>query len=149
MSLRVSMFSLVSQTLAVRKGLYEFLLNAGQSGAANATYQLVRDLYAILVETTNHKIAPSSEDPAPPTLIILFDQAGFPARVLTESGFMSFTGNISLVASLGRAGLTCFPSTLRTRSPNRTLSVTSLSLQLTMIVVDICGGSLSAVAYSA
>jgi chitin synthase len=71
--------TLTNKTSYVRKDIYMSLLNAEQS-AARRDY-LVRDLYAILfafiVETANHKIAPSLKDPAPPTQIILLDQSGF------------------------------------------------------------------------
>jgi chitin synthase len=97
--------TLTNKTSYVRKDIYMSLLNAEQS-AAQRDY-LVRDLYAIffafIVETANHKIAPSL-DPAPPTQIILLDQSGFQARGSTGTGSMAFTGTIPLVSALGQNG---------------------------------------------
>jgi len=98
--------ALTNKTSYVRKDLYTSLLNAEQSAAQRD--HLVRDLYAILfafvVETANHKIAPSTKDPAPLTQIILLDQAGFQTRGPTGTGSMAFTGNMPLVSALGQSG---------------------------------------------
>ncbi|KAH7928935.1 glycosyltransferase family 2 protein [Leucogyrophana mollusca] len=70
---------LTYKTTYVRKELYTVLLNVQQSRAQRD--QLVRDLYAILfafvVETANHKLAPS---PISATQITLLDQPGFQTR---------------------------------------------------------------------
>ena len=98
--------TLTNKTNYVRKELYTTLLNAEQSAAQRD--HLVRDLYAILfafvVETANHKIAPSINDPAPPTQIILLDHAGFQARGSTGTGSMAFHGTMPLVSALGQNG---------------------------------------------
>ena len=64
---------LTNKTSYVRKELYTVLLSAEQSAAQRD--QCVRDLYAILfafvVETCNHRIAPSSKDPPVTSQIIL------------------------------------------------------------------------------
>ena len=100
---------LTTKTSYVRKDLYTSLLNAEQSAVQRDN--LVRDLYAILfafvVETANHKIAPATTaagdpDPNPATSatqIILLDQAGYQTRSTaglaahTQSGFVDFTTN--------------------------------------------------------
>jgi chitin synthase len=93
-----------AHTNYVRKELYTSLLNAEQSAAQRD--HLVQDLYAILfafvVETTNHKIAPN--DRPPPTQIILLDHAGYRARGSTGTGSMAFTGTMPLVSALGQNG---------------------------------------------
>ncbi|KAH7916607.1 glycosyltransferase family 2 protein [Hygrophoropsis aurantiaca] len=76
---------LTYKTTYVRKELYTVLLNAQQSAAQRD--QLVRDLYAILfafvVETANHKLAPS---PISATQIFLLDQPGFQTRAAPGTG---------------------------------------------------------------
>lgn len=94
---------LTNKTSYVRKELYTSLLNAEQS--ANQRDHLVRDLYSILfafvVETANHRIAPSSKEPSPPTQIILFDQAGYQTKAPANNGSMAFSGTMPLVSALG------------------------------------------------
>lgn len=96
--------TLTNKTSYVRKELYTSLLNAEQSAAQRD--HLVRDLYAILfafvVETANHKIAPNVKDQPPLTQIILLDQAGYQTRGPTGTGSMAFTGSMPLVAALGQ-----------------------------------------------
>ncbi|KAI3614821.1 chitin synthase 6 [Moniliophthora roreri] len=73
---------LTNRTSYVRKELYTVLL--GKEQAEKQRDGFVRDLYAILfafvVETANHKLAPSSKDPPPHTQVILFDQPGYQTR---------------------------------------------------------------------
>ncbi|EEB89651.1 hypothetical protein MPER_12230 [Moniliophthora perniciosa FA553] len=89
---------LTNRTSYVRKELYTVLL--GKEQAEKQRDGFVRDLYAILfafvVETANHKLAPSSKDPAPHTQVILFDQPGYQTR--GPQGTSSI-GNQPLVAS--------------------------------------------------
>jgi chitin synthase len=92
--------TLTNKTSHVRKDLYTSLLNAEQSAARRD--HLVRDLYAILafiVETANHKIAPNLKDPAPPTQIILFDQAGHQTKGTAGTGSMSFPDSMPLLSA--------------------------------------------------
>ncbi|EMD40311.1 glycosyltransferase family 2 protein [Gelatoporia subvermispora B] len=97
--------SLTNKTSYVRKELYTVMLNAEQSAAQRDS--LVRDLYAILfafvVETANHKIAPSSQDPPPPTQIVLFDQPGFQTRGPPGSTSVYFGGQAPLIQSQGQS----------------------------------------------
>ncbi|KAL0950335.1 hypothetical protein HGRIS_010306 [Hohenbuehelia grisea] len=97
---------LTNKTSYVRKELYTVLLNAEQSSRQRD--QLVRDLYAILfafvVETANHRLAPSSKDPPPATQIVIMDQAGYQARGPAGSGSMSFSGAMPLVSAYGQNG---------------------------------------------
>ncbi|KAF9463705.1 glycosyltransferase family 2 protein [Collybia nuda] len=96
---------LTNKTSYVRKELYTVLLNAEQSSAQRD--QCVRDLYSILfafvVETANHRLAPSAKDPPPPTQIILLDQPGFQTRGPT-GGSLSLTGQVPLVSAYGQNG---------------------------------------------
>jgi len=97
---------LTNKTSYVRKELYTVLLNAEQSSAQRD--QCVRDLYAILfafvVETANHRLAPSTKDPPPPTQIILLDQPGYQTRGPAGTGSMSLTGAMPLVSAYGQNG---------------------------------------------
>ncbi|EIW83186.1 glycosyltransferase family 2 protein [Coniophora puteana RWD-64-598 SS2] len=74
--------SLTYKTTYVRKELYTVLLNAQQSTIQRD--QLIRNLYAILfafiVESANHKLAPTSAAEALPSKVILLDQPGFQSR---------------------------------------------------------------------
>jgi chitin synthase len=96
--------TLTNKTSYVRKELYTSLLSAEQSAAQRD--HLVRDLYAILfayvVETANHKIAPNLKDQPPHTQIILLDQAGYQTRGSAGTGSMAFTGSMPLVSALGQ-----------------------------------------------
>lgn len=96
--------TLTNKTSYVRKELYTSLLSAEQSAAQRD--HLVRDLYAILfafvVETANHRIAPNVKDHPPVTQIILLDQAGYQTRGPTGTGSMAFTGSMPLVSALGQ-----------------------------------------------
>ncbi|KDQ63949.1 glycosyltransferase family 2 protein [Jaapia argillacea MUCL 33604] len=99
--------TLTNKTSYVRKELYTVLLNAEQSAAQRD--HLVRDLYAILfsyvIETANHKLAPSSQDPLPSTQIVLFDQPGFQTRGPTGTGSMAFTSAAApLISAYGQNG---------------------------------------------
>jgi chitin synthase len=97
---------LTNKTSYVRKELYTVLLNAEQSSAQRD--QCVRDLYAILfafiVETSNHRLAPSAKDPSPPTQIILLDQPGYQTRGPAGTGSISLTGATPLVSVYGQNG---------------------------------------------
>ncbi|KAF8589601.1 glycosyltransferase family 2 protein [Ramaria rubella] len=95
---------LTNRSNYVRKELYSVLLSAEQ--AARQRDGLVRDLYAILfafvVETANHKIAPAQGDLAPHTQISLIDQPGFQTRGPTGTSSMAFTS--PLIAAHGQNG---------------------------------------------
>ena len=79
-----------NKTNYVWRELFTVLLNAGQSRRQRD--QCVKDLYAILVafvvETLNHHLAPTKEDPHS-TQIILFDQPGFQTRGPAGTSSMS------------------------------------------------------------
>ncbi|KAI0076909.1 chitin synthase [Panus rudis PR-1116 ss-1] len=98
--------TLTNKTSYVKKELYTVMLNAEQSAAQRD--QFLRDLYAILfafvVETANHKIAPSSQDPPPPTQIILLDQAGFQTRGPGGTTSVMLGGPAPLVSAYGQNG---------------------------------------------
>lgn len=97
---------LTNKTSYVRKELYTVLLNAEQSSVQRD--QCVRDLYAILfafvVETVNHRLAPSPKDPPPPTQIILLDQPGYQTRGPAGTTSMSLSGTAPLVSVYGQNG---------------------------------------------
>lgn len=97
---------LTNRSSYVRKELFTVLLSGGQSSAQRD--QCVRDLYAVLfafiVETANHRLAPSSKDPAPSTQIILLDQPGFQSRGPGGTSSMSLTGKTPLVSVYGQNG---------------------------------------------
>jgi chitin synthase len=97
---------LTTKTSYVRKELYTVLLNAEQ--AAGQRDHCVRDLYAILfafvVETANHRLAPSPKDPPPPTQIVLLDQPGFQTRGPSGTTSVALTGNAPLIAAYGQNG---------------------------------------------
>lgn len=97
---------LTNKTSYVRKELYTVLLSAEQSAAQRD--QCVRDLYAILfafvVETCNHRIAPSSKDPPVTSQIILFDQPGYQTRGPAGTTSMSLSGNQPLISAYGQNG---------------------------------------------
>lgn len=98
--------TLTNKTSYVRKELYTVMLNASQSAAQRDS--LVRDLYAILfafvVETANHRIAPSSQDPPPKTQIVLLDQPGFQTRGPGGTTSMMLGGPAPLVSAYGQNG---------------------------------------------
>ena len=98
--------TLTNKTSYVRKELYTVMLNATQSAAQRDS--LVRDLYAILfafvVETANHRIAPSSQDPLPKTQIVLLDQPGFQTRGPGGTTSMMLGGPAPLVSAYGQNG---------------------------------------------
>ncbi|THG97676.1 hypothetical protein EW026_g4373 [Hermanssonia centrifuga] len=98
--------TLTNKTSYVRKELYTVMLNAAQSAAQRDS--LVRDLYAILfafvVETANHRLAPGSQDPAPTTQIILLDQSGFQTRGPGGTTSMMLGGTAPLVSAYGQNG---------------------------------------------
>ena len=98
--------ALTNKTNYVRKELYTVLLNVEQSAIQRDS--LMRDLYAILfayvVETANHKIAPANRDVLPTTQLILFDSPGFQTRGPTGTGSMMFTGTAPLISALGQNG---------------------------------------------
>ncbi|GLB34323.1 putative TRAFAC class myosin-kinesin ATPase superfamily, myosin family protein [Lyophyllum shimeji] len=95
---------LTNKTSYVRKELYTVLLNAEQSAAQRD--QFVRDLYSILfafvVETANHRLAPSANDPPPHTQIIMLDQPGFQTRGPAGTSSMSIGGTTPLVSAYGQ-----------------------------------------------
>ncbi|KAG8219096.1 glycosyltransferase family 2 protein [Butyriboletus roseoflavus] len=96
--------TLTNKSNYVRKELYTVLLSVEQS--ATQRDSLMRDLYAILfayvVETANHKIAPANRDALPTTQLILFDSPGFQTRGPTGTGSMMFTGTAPLISALGQ-----------------------------------------------
>ena len=96
--------TLTNKTSYVRKELYTVMLNATQSAAQRDS--LVRDLYAILfafiVETANHRIAPTSQDPQPETQIVFFDQPGFQTRGPGGTTSMMLGGPAPLVSAYGQ-----------------------------------------------
>ncbi|KAG9317940.1 glycosyltransferase family 2 protein [Chiua virens] len=98
--------ALTNKTNYVRKELYTVLLSVEQSAAQRDT--LMRDLYAILfayvVETANHKIAPPNRDALPTTQLILFDCPGFQTRGPVGTGSMMVAGTAPLISALGQNG---------------------------------------------
>ncbi|KAI0065969.1 glycosyltransferase family 2 protein [Artomyces pyxidatus] len=98
--------TLTNKTSYVRKELYTVLMNAEQSAMQRDHF--VRDLYAILfafvVETANHRIAPIAQEPSPHSQIILLDQPGFQSRGPSSTGSMMFTGQAPLVHAYGQNG---------------------------------------------
>lgn len=90
---------LTNKTSYVRKELYSVMMNVEQSQAQRT--QLMRDTYAMLfafvVETANHRIAPGPEDQLPHTQIVLLDQPGFQSKgpVGTSSAMFGATPLVS------------------------------------------------------
>ncbi|KAG6888077.1 hypothetical protein C0992_009697 [Termitomyces sp. T32_za158] len=101
---------LTNKTSYVRKELYTVLLSAEQSAAQRD--QCVRDLYSILfafvVETANHRLAPSSKDPLPYTQIVTLDQPGFQTRGPSGTSSMALTGTAPLVSIYGQNSISEF-----------------------------------------
>ena len=97
---------LTNKTSYVRKELFTVLLNAEQSSKQRD--QLVRDIYAILfafvVETCNHRLAPSSKDATPATQIVLLDQPGYQTRGPAGTTSMSLSGTQPLISAYGQNG---------------------------------------------
>lgn len=97
---------LTNKTSYVRKELYTVLLNAEQAAAQRD--HCVRDLYAILfafvVETANHRLAPNPKDPPPPTQIVLLDQPGFQTRGPSGTTSIALTGAAPLISAYGQNG---------------------------------------------
>lgn len=102
--------ALTNRTTYVRKELYTVLLSPEQSAIQRD--QLVRDLYAILfafvVETANHKLAPVASESAPTSQIVLLDQPGFQTRTPLGTNSFALTGNAPLLAAYGQNGFTEF-----------------------------------------
>lgn len=98
--------ALTNKTSYVRKDLYTVLLSAEQSAAQRNKF--VRDLYAILfayvVESINHRLAPSPEEPTPQNQITILDQAGFQTRGPTSAASMAFSGGAPLISAFGHNG---------------------------------------------
>ncbi|KAI0268292.1 glycosyltransferase family 2 protein [Gloeopeniophorella convolvens] len=98
--------TLTNRTSYVRKELYTVLMNAEQSSLQRDHF--ARDLYAILfafvVETANHRVAPNAQEPPPYSQIVLLDQPGFQSRGPSSSGSVMFTGNAPLVHAYGQNG---------------------------------------------
>ena len=98
--------SLTNKTSYVRKELYTVLLNAEQSSEQRNKF--IRDLYAILfayvVESINHRLAPSPEEPTPQNQIMILDQAGFQTRGPTGAASMAFSGGAPLISAYGHNG---------------------------------------------
>lgn len=96
--------TLTNKTSYVRKELYTVMMNASQSAAQRDA--LARDLYAILfafvVETANHRLAPSSQGPLPATQIVLLDQPGFQTRGPGGTTSMMLGGPAPLVSAYGQ-----------------------------------------------
>jgi len=97
---------LTNRTSYVRKELFTTLLDAEQS--ARQRDQFVKDVYSMLfafiVETCNHRLAPSSKDAPPPTQVILFDQPGFQTRGPAGTTSISLSGNQPLISAYGQNG---------------------------------------------
>ncbi|KAJ3996161.1 chitin synthase [Lentinula boryana] len=98
--------ALTNKTSYVRKELYTVLLSAQQS--ASQRDQLVRDLYAILfafvVETANHKLAPSSKALPPHSQIVMLDQPGYQSRGPAGTSSVALSGTAPLVSAYGQNG---------------------------------------------
>ena len=98
--------ALTNKTSYVRKELYTVLLSAEQSSEQRNKF--VRDLYAILfayvVESINHRLAPSPEEPTLKSQIAIFDQAGFQTRGSTGPASMAFSGGAPLISAYGHNG---------------------------------------------
>ncbi|CCM00474.1 uncharacterized protein FIBRA_02507 [Fibroporia radiculosa] len=98
--------TLTNKTSYVRKELYTVMLNAQQSAAQRDS--LMRDLYAILfafvVETANHRIAPNPQEPPPSTQVVLMDQPGFQTKGPPGSASVYFGGPAPLLSPHGQAG---------------------------------------------
>ena len=97
---------LTNKTNYVKKELYTVILNAQQS--ASQRDQFMHDLYAILfafvVETGNHKIAPSSTNPPPHTQISVLDIPGFQTCGPISSGSISLPAPAPLISAYGHNG---------------------------------------------
>lgn len=98
--------ALTNKTNYVRREVYSAVLPG--PGAAAQRDHLVQDLYGILfafvVETANHRVAPPVTSTEPPyTQIILYDQPGFQSRSTTGSigGGVGSLGVSPLVTALG------------------------------------------------
>ena len=98
--------ALTNKTSYVRKDLYTVLLSAEQS--SEQRHKFVRDLYAILfayvVESINHRLAPPPEDSNPQNQVTIFDQAGFQTRGPTGAASMAFSGGAPLISAYGHNG---------------------------------------------
>ncbi|KAI5116392.1 hypothetical protein M0805_005329 [Coniferiporia weirii] len=98
--------ALTIKTSYVRKELYTVLLSPEHSTSQRD--QLVRDLYAIIfafvVETANHKLAPSAANSPSSTQIVLLDQAGFQSRSPSGTNSIALTANAPLIAAYGQNG---------------------------------------------
>jgi len=98
--------TLTNKTSYVRKELYTVLLGAEQSSEQRNKF--VRDLYAILfayvVESVNHRLAPSPEEPTSHNQITIFDQGGFQTRGPTGAASMAFSGGAPLISAYGHNG---------------------------------------------
>lgn len=96
--------TLTNKTSYVRKELYTVLLSAEQS--AEQRDRFTRDLYAILfsyvVESANHRLAPSAEDAPPHTQVLLLDQAGYQTRGTSGTNSMAFSGAAPLLSAYGQ-----------------------------------------------
>ncbi|KAF9647836.1 P-loop containing nucleoside triphosphate hydrolase protein [Thelephora ganbajun] len=98
--------ALTNKTSYVRKELYTVLLSAEQSSEQRNKF--VRDLYVILfayvVESINHRLAPPPEEPTPQNQITIFDQAGFQTRGPTGAASIAFSGGAPLISAYGHNG---------------------------------------------
>jgi chitin synthase len=96
--------TLMNKRSYVRKELYTILLSAEQS--AEQRDRCLRDLYAILfsyvVESANHRLAPSAEDPAPHPQVVILDQAGYQTRGPAGTSSMAFTTSAPLISAYGQ-----------------------------------------------
>lgn len=97
---------LTNRTNYVRKELFTILLDAEQS--ARQRDQFVKDVYSMLfafiIETCNHRLAPSSKDAPPPTQVVFFDQPGFQTRGPAGTTSISLSGNQPLISAYGQNG---------------------------------------------
>jgi chitin synthase len=97
---------LTNKTSYVRKEVYTVFMSPEQSAIQRD--QFMRDMYAMLfafvVETANHRIAPGPEDPLPWSQIVLLDQAGFQSKGPASAGSMMFSDKMPLVHAYGHNG---------------------------------------------
>lgn len=98
--------ALTNKTSYIRKELFTVLLSPEQSALQRD--QLVRDLYAILfafvVETANHKLAPNAAEPPLLNQIVLLDQPGFQNRSPSGTNSFALSGSAPLLAAYGQNG---------------------------------------------
>ncbi|KAF9017462.1 hypothetical protein BDZ89DRAFT_1140696 [Hymenopellis radicata] len=104
--------------------------------------KFVRDLYAILfafvVETINHNLAPSSKNAPPASQIVILDQPGFQTRGASGTPFTRWEAKLHLSLSTVKTDLTSLPSILQRRSYTLSCSDTfsRIALDITIQTMD-------------